>query len=849
MKRLILSLIAVLWLAAAYPEKFTYNFKTMSLSEALSLIAEEHPQLKLNFIYNDLDNYNVSGRIDTEDGYTALKQLIGLNPVSVIKKGNHIYVEALQHGKFRYYGNVVGNNAEPVVAATVLILAPKDSTVITYGITDNDGRFSIPCDQKDVIGKLSCVGYKTTYRKFNNFNVGSIKMSENPVLLKNVNVTADDARLYSDKSVYLPSTRQKNASTDATDLLRLMAIPQININPINGDVSDNGGRKVAIFINNSEASKEEIQGLRTQDVRKVEYLEFPTDPRFRNEERVINFIVQEYFYGGYTKIGTTDIFLAGFSNRSTIYSKFSFKKWTYDLFLASDNIDNHHTGKSIDASYSLNDAQNNPYTLRRKDELESSHFKQNQFPITFQVSYNSDKIQVRNTVGFTHNNKVADNERGKLYYTPSNGNDFSYSRMNPSINNSIAYNGMLYLSLPKNLSINITPKFSYARNNDEYRYGASSLPSPIERFARENAYYYRVDANITKQINSNHSLSLGANGGEWINKLTYKGSDNYYDSFHLGFVAALINYNFRKNNVNLNTRIGVCLEPSRINTIKDNVTYPFASINFGYSPDSRNSFSANVELSTSSPTINLKASDILQQNEYMYVGGNPYLKSSPMLGTFLSYTFIPRSNLTLSLFGYLMESFDRIIVSYEQYNDGQAILRNLNNDGDKTTGQIGASASMNLLNHSLQIHVNPKLSFYKSTGIYKKSSLPLSLNLQATYYLSKFYLKIYYQSPQKGIYTMYPGTYSYPQFYSATIGWANSNWNVRFHASNFFSRKWIKETSIIESKWYSSHTTNFSPDYHSQIGVTATYTFGYGKKMAQGYEIGEQGSPSSAIIK
>ncbi|MDE7109104.1 MAG: carboxypeptidase-like regulatory domain-containing protein, partial [Muribaculaceae bacterium] len=204
MKRLILSLIAVLWLAAAYPEKFTYNFKTMSLSEALSLIAEEHPQLKLNFIYNDLDNYNVSGRIDTEDGYTALKQLIGLNPVSVIKKGNHIYVEALQHGKFRYYGNVVGNNAEPVVAATVLILAPKDSTVITYGITDNDGRFSIPCDQKDVIGKLSCVGYKTTYRKFNNFNVGSIKMSENPVLLKNVNVTADDARLYSDKSVYLP---------------------------------------------------------------------------------------------------------------------------------------------------------------------------------------------------------------------------------------------------------------------------------------------------------------------------------------------------------------------------------------------------------------------------------------------------------------------------------------------------------------------------------------------------------------------------------------------------------------------------------------------------------------------
>ncbi|MDE6094835.1 MAG: hypothetical protein K2G52_01450, partial [Muribaculaceae bacterium] len=61
-------------------------------------------------------------------------------------------------------------------------------------------------------------------------------------------------------TTYTPTVKQKNASQNAVDLLRQMAMPQIQINPVSEAVTDNAGGEVAIFINFLEASKEEMEG-------------------------------------------------------------------------------------------------------------------------------------------------------------------------------------------------------------------------------------------------------------------------------------------------------------------------------------------------------------------------------------------------------------------------------------------------------------------------------------------------------------------------------------------------------------------------------------------------------------
>ena len=229
--------------------------------------------------------------------------------------------------------------------------------------------------------------------------IAAIAQTETPDSIKTqhldeVVVEAQMQRTSPTSITYIPTGKQKNASQNAVDLLRQMAMSQIQINPVSEAVTDNAGGEVAIFINFLEASKEEMEGLRTPDVKKVEYLEFPTDPRFRGAQRVINIIVQEYAYGGYTKLTTNENFLVGFSSRNNIFSKFSYKKMTYDLYVGANNWNNHNIGNNVKGIYSLKDADGKDYQLTRTETLDGSHYKQNQYPLTFRATYSLSLIHI-----------------------------------------------------------------------------------------------------------------------------------------------------------------------------------------------------------------------------------------------------------------------------------------------------------------------------------------------------------------------------------------------------------------------------------------------------------------------
>ena len=120
--------------------------------------------------------------------------------------------------------------------------------------------------------------------------------------LQEIIVEPTNQYVSANSATYIPTRRQKNSAADAVSLLSHMAIPQIDVNPADRTVKTATGKDIAIYIDFIEATAQDLEGMRTADVKKVEYLLYPQDPRFRGAQYVINFIMQKYEWGGYTKL-------------------------------------------------------------------------------------------------------------------------------------------------------------------------------------------------------------------------------------------------------------------------------------------------------------------------------------------------------------------------------------------------------------------------------------------------------------------------------------------------------------------------------------------------------------------
>ena len=349
--------------------------------------------------------------------------------------------------------------------------------------------------------------------------------------LDEVVVEAQMQRTNATSSTYTPNTRQKSSAQNAIDLLRQLAIPQININLVDNAVTTPSGQNVAVYINYIPASAEEIEGIMTSDVRRVEYLDFPTDPRFQGNEHVVNFIMQKYEYGGYTKATVNENFLVGkLSSRASIYSKFAYKRMTYDLYAGASNHNIRHSGTSTIGNYTLENAAGEPYLITRNEIFDNSHFRYNQYPVTFRAIYDSDKVQIANTVGFNFDQSPTAETSGKLSFVPRQAEDYSYSRYEPYTSRYIIWSGNYYFILPRNFHLSVSPGINYGHTNNNYRYQTSATDA-IVNDSKENVWQFRGSATLYKIFTDRQNGFFRAYYGSTSNDVSYLGTSPYDNDF------------------------------------------------------------------------------------------------------------------------------------------------------------------------------------------------------------------------------------------------------------------------------------------------------------------------------
>ena len=121
--------------------------------------------------------------------------------------------------------------------------------------------------------------------------------------------------------------------------------------------------------------------------------------------------------------------------------------------------------------------------------------------------------------------------------------------------------------------------------------------------------------------------------------------------------------------------------------------------------------------------------------------------------------------------------------------------------------------------------------------------------MDPTYYLGNFYFQTSYQTRNLTVQGNRGVIYKDRDFYQILAGWSRANWNIRVSAMNLFRNDWLCATNTLSTPLYSETRFVDGNNFHRRLNLSVTYTFGYGKKVQRGNEVGEQSGASSAIMK
>ena len=189
MTRRVLIVLACWCIAtAAFGQRVTRTFSDVSMSEALRWLNELDGEYNISFLYNELEDFRVTTSIKNKSVPDAIRQMIGFYPIKMTVQGKDIAVECPQKASTRYKGTIIDETGQPLPYANVALMSPRDSTIITGGVTNESGLFVIPCDQTGVLARITYVGYRTVYRHCKTPHLGTIKMQPDQYALEGVTV-------------------------------------------------------------------------------------------------------------------------------------------------------------------------------------------------------------------------------------------------------------------------------------------------------------------------------------------------------------------------------------------------------------------------------------------------------------------------------------------------------------------------------------------------------------------------------------------------------------------------------------------------------------------------------------
>lgn len=273
MKRLYI-LFLCLAAISAEAQRLTHDFQNTSLSEALIWIDNAQDNYKLNFIFDELEDFTVTTQLKNVSVRDAVRQVCGFYPMHLTFDNQDIYIECMQKTKRHLKGTIIDEQGRPLAFANIAILNPADSTLLSGGVSNEAGQFVVPYEQQKILVRITFIGYKTVWRLSTQENLGTIQLQRDSYTIKGVVVKGA-----------IPQYKMTNGGVDvnvAGTLLSNMGsalnvlseLPRVSVDGDKVSVFAKG--KPEIYINSKKVRDiNELRELKSTDIKSVEVITNP----------------------------------------------------------------------------------------------------------------------------------------------------------------------------------------------------------------------------------------------------------------------------------------------------------------------------------------------------------------------------------------------------------------------------------------------------------------------------------------------------------------------------------------------------------------------------------------------
>ncbi|RCL68539.1 MAG: TonB-dependent receptor [Bacteroidetes bacterium] len=277
------------------------------------------------------------------------------------------------------------DNDELLEYATITLLNPQDKSVITGGISDNLGKFSIPVKVGTYDVLIEFISFKNlTLDKVelnNNIDLGKIRLELDYEALGEVEIIAEETtvEVKLDKKIYTVGRDLSVRGGNAGDVLD--NIPSVSVD-LEGNILLRGNDAARILINGKPSSlvgidSKFLQQLPSDAIEKVEVI---TSPSARYEAQgsggIINIILRKSKKLGLNGSLSSSV---GDPKRNALSSNLNYRNGKLNFFNSSGWNDNLSPGGGYNNSEYYNDDTPNTFfeEVRERERSRSGYFLNN----------------------------------------------------------------------------------------------------------------------------------------------------------------------------------------------------------------------------------------------------------------------------------------------------------------------------------------------------------------------------------------------------------------------------------------------------------------------------------------